>query len=62
VSAAGAGLEFLPDRQAARAFQQEFTERCQRGAQLVQPQQFPFGKKPREKGPLATLAVRDLEG
>ncbi len=37
VSAAGAGLEFLPDRQAARAFQQEFAERCQRGAQLVQP-------------------------
>ena len=37
VSAAGAGLEFLPDRQAARAFQQEFTDRCQRGAQLVQP-------------------------
>jgi glutathione synthase/RimK-type ligase-like ATP-grasp enzyme len=37
VSAAGAGLEFLPDRQAAQAFQQEFTDRCQRGAQLVQP-------------------------
>ena len=37
VSAAGAGLEFLPDRQTAQAFQQEFTERCQRGAQLVQP-------------------------
>ena len=37
VSAAGAGLEFLPDRQAARAFQLEFADRCQRGAQLVQP-------------------------
>ena len=37
VSAAGAGLEFLPDRKAARAFQQEFNTRCQRGAQLVQP-------------------------
>ena len=37
VSAAGAGLEFLPDRETARAFQQEFTGRCQRGAQLVQP-------------------------
>lgn len=37
VSAAGAGLEFLPNRQAARAFQSEFTARCQRGAQLVQP-------------------------
>ena len=37
VSAAGAGLEFLPDRQTARAFQQEFKARCQRGAQLVQP-------------------------
>ncbi|MSR55575.1 MAG: hypothetical protein EXS09_20175 [Gemmataceae bacterium] len=37
VSAAGAGLEFLPDRQTARAFQQEFTDRCRRGAQLVQP-------------------------
>ncbi len=37
VSAAGAGLEFLPDRQAAQAFQQEFVNRCQRGAQLVQP-------------------------
>jgi glutathione synthase/RimK-type ligase-like ATP-grasp enzyme len=37
VSAAGAGLEFLPDRQAARSFQQEFSGRCQRGAQLVQP-------------------------
>lgn len=37
VSAAGAGLEFLPDRHAARAFQQEFSDRCQRGAQLVQP-------------------------
>ena len=37
VSAGGAGLEFLPDRNAARAFQQEFAERCQRGAQLVQP-------------------------
>lgn len=37
VSAAGAGLEFLPDRQAARAFQQYFTDRCRRGAQLVQP-------------------------
>ncbi|MFM2096541.1 MAG: Cycloserine biosynthesis protein DcsG [Planctomycetota bacterium] len=36
VSAAGAGLEFLPDRQAALAFQQEFTDRCRRGAQLVQ--------------------------
>lgn len=28
VSAAGAGLEFLPDRKATRAFQQEFGERC----------------------------------
>ena len=37
VSAAGAGLEFLTDRQAARAFQPEFADRCQRGAQLVQP-------------------------
>lgn len=37
VSAAGAGLEFLPDRQTARSFQQEFSERCQGGAQLVQP-------------------------
>lgn len=37
VSAAGAGLEFLPDRQAARAFQPEFADRCQCGAQLVQP-------------------------
>ncbi|WP_145087290.1 ATP-grasp domain-containing protein [Anatilimnocola aggregata] len=37
VSAAGAGLEFLPNRQAAQAFQQEFVDRCQRGAQLVQP-------------------------
>lgn len=37
VSAAGAGLEFLPDRRAARAFQPEFANRCQRGAQLVQP-------------------------
>lgn len=37
VSAAGAGLEFLPDRQAARAFQPEFAKRCERGAQLVQP-------------------------
>lgn len=37
VSAAGAGLEFLPDRKAARAFQPEFTDRCRRGAQLVQP-------------------------
>lgn len=37
VSAAGAGLEFLPDRQAARMFQREFSGRCQRGAHLVQP-------------------------
>ena len=37
VSAAGAGLEFLPDCQTARSFQHEFTGRCQRGAQLVQP-------------------------
>ena len=37
VSAAGAGLEFLPDRQTARSFQPEFAGRCQRGAQLVQP-------------------------
>ena len=37
VSAAGAGLEFLPDRQTARSFQQEFAGCCQRGAQLVQP-------------------------
>ncbi len=37
VSAAGAGLEFLPDRQTAWSFQEEFTERCQRGAHLVQP-------------------------
>jgi glutathione synthase/RimK-type ligase-like ATP-grasp enzyme len=37
VSAAGAGLEFLPNGQAARAFQEEFTERCRRGAHLVQP-------------------------
>lgn len=37
VSAAGVGLEFLPDRQAARAFQSEFADRCLRGAQLVQP-------------------------
>lgn len=37
VSAAGVGLEFLPDRQAARSFQQEFSERCQSGTQLVQP-------------------------
>jgi glutathione synthase/RimK-type ligase-like ATP-grasp enzyme len=37
VSAAGAGLEFLPDAQTARSFQQEFSQRCQSGAQLVQP-------------------------
>lgn len=37
VSAAGAGLEFLPDRQSARGFQAEFAVRCQRGAQLMQP-------------------------
>ncbi len=37
VSAAGAGLEFLPDRQTSRSFQEEFAGRCQRGAQLVQP-------------------------
>ena len=37
VSAAGAGLEFLPDRPAARSFQQEFSGRCERAAQLVQP-------------------------
>lgn len=37
VSAAGAGLEFLHDQSAARAFQTEFTARCERGAQLVQP-------------------------
>lgn len=37
VSAAGAGLEFLPDRQAARAFQPEFAKRCERGPQLIQP-------------------------
>ena len=37
VSAAGEGLEFLPDSQAARAFQSEVADRCQRGAQLVQP-------------------------
>jgi glutathione synthase/RimK-type ligase-like ATP-grasp enzyme len=37
VSAAGAGLEYLPDREAARAFQPEFTKRCGRGAHLVQP-------------------------
>lgn len=37
VSAAGAGLEFLPDLATARAFQDEFTARCARGAQLVQP-------------------------
>lgn len=37
VSAAGAGLEFLPDRKSARAFQHKFVDRCQRGAQLVQP-------------------------
>ena len=37
VSAAGAGVDFLPDRQTARSFQQEFSGRCQRGAQLVQP-------------------------
>jgi glutathione synthase/RimK-type ligase-like ATP-grasp enzyme len=37
VSAAGAGLEFLPDCQTARSFQQEFSRRCLRGAQLVQP-------------------------
>lgn len=29
---------------------------------LLEAQQFPVGEKPREKGPLATLAVRDLEG
>lgn len=37
VSAAGAGLEFLPDQSAAHAFQPEFARRCQQGAQLVQP-------------------------
>ena len=37
VSAAGAGLEWLPDRQTARDFESEFAERCLRGAQLVQP-------------------------
>lgn len=37
VSAAGAGLEFLPNRPAARAFQPEFATRCLSGAQLVQP-------------------------
>ncbi len=37
ISAAGAGLEFLRDSKAARDFQAEFTARCQRGAQLVQP-------------------------
>lgn len=37
VSASGAGLEFLPDCDAARAFQHEFDVRCQRGVQLVQP-------------------------
>lgn len=37
VSAAGAGLEFLPDRGTARSFQEEFSRRCLRGAQLVQP-------------------------
>ena len=37
ISAAGAGLEFLPDIPAARLFQQEFNNRCQRGVQLVQP-------------------------
>ena len=37
ISAAGAGLEFLPDCLAAKAFQHEFTDRCQRGTQLVQP-------------------------
>lgn len=36
VSAAGAGLESLPDRQTARAFQPEFADRCRRGADLVQ--------------------------
>jgi glutathione synthase/RimK-type ligase-like ATP-grasp enzyme len=37
VSAAGAGLEFLPDRQTARSFQKEFSELCRHNAQLVQP-------------------------
>ena len=37
VSAAGVGVEFLPDCTVAGAFQQEFEDRCQRGAQLVQP-------------------------
>lgn len=37
VSAAGAGLELLPDQETACAFQSEFANRCQRGAQLVQP-------------------------
>jgi glutathione synthase/RimK-type ligase-like ATP-grasp enzyme len=37
VSAAGAGLEFLPDCQTARSFQQEFTRRCRSGAHLAQP-------------------------
>jgi glutathione synthase/RimK-type ligase-like ATP-grasp enzyme len=37
ISAAGAGLEFLPDLPTASSFQQEFVQRCQSGAQLVQP-------------------------
>ena len=37
VSAAGAGLEFLPDLPTARLHQQAFNTRCQCGAQLVQP-------------------------
>lgn len=37
VSAAGAGLEFLRDRMAARKFLPEFAARCRQGAQLVQP-------------------------
>jgi glutathione synthase/RimK-type ligase-like ATP-grasp enzyme len=37
VSAAGAGLEFLPDLPTAHSFQENFVQRCQSGAQLVQP-------------------------
>ena len=37
VSAAGAGLEFLPDLPTARLYQQAFNTSCRCGAQLVQP-------------------------
>ena len=37
VSAAGVGLEYLLDPTAARAFQAEFSSRCQLGSYLIQP-------------------------